>query len=57
VIDRSTFDHWGPPPQPETNEYQTWSAGLRAFGQQIWEILGERASPAIDAQLLAPHRH
>jgi crotonyl-CoA carboxylase/reductase len=47
VIDRSAFDHWGPQPQPGSSAYRTWSAGLRAFGRQIWDILGEQANPAI----------
>ncbi|HSS22908.1 MAG TPA: crotonyl-CoA carboxylase/reductase, partial [Mycobacterium sp.] len=47
VINRTEFEHWGPPPPPDTKEHQAWSAGMRAFGRRIWDILGEQVSPAI----------
>ena len=47
VINRTEFDHWGPSPPPGTEQHQTWSAGIRAFGRRIWDILGEQVSPAI----------
>ncbi|GAA1008238.1 crotonyl-CoA carboxylase/reductase [Acrocarpospora pleiomorpha] len=47
-IDRTEFDHWGVPPHWTDGPGQkTWMAGARAFGNKIWEIVGERKSPAI----------
>ncbi|MBF6619053.1 MAG: crotonyl-CoA carboxylase/reductase [Patulibacter sp.] len=47
-IDRTEFDHWGVPPHWQDGPGQKqWMAGARAFGKKIWEIVGERRSPAI----------
>ena len=47
-IDRSEFDHWGVPPHWADEEGQKrWTAAARAFGKQIWEVVGERRNPAI----------
>ncbi len=47
-IDRTEFDHWGQPPHWRDAEGQErWTAGAREFGKRIWEIVGERRSPAI----------
>jgi crotonyl-CoA carboxylase/reductase len=47
-INRKEFDHWGIPPHWTDNEGQKkWSKSARAFGKKIWDILGERRSPAI----------
>ena len=47
-IDRSEFDHWGVPPHWTDEEGQKrWTAAARAFGKQIWEVVGERRNPAI----------
>lgn len=47
-IDRSEFDHWGIPPHWTDGAGQkAWSAAAREFGKRIWEIVGERRSPAI----------
>jgi crotonyl-CoA carboxylase/reductase len=47
-INRSDFDHWGMLPHwTDKPAYQGWLRGARAFGEAIWNILGERASPAI----------
>ncbi|MCP4420405.1 MAG: crotonyl-CoA carboxylase/reductase [Chloroflexi bacterium] len=47
-INRRNFDHWGIPPHWKDNAGQkTWTAGCRAFGKAIWEVLGERRSPNI----------
>ncbi|MFE3553319.1 crotonyl-CoA carboxylase/reductase [Streptomyces sp. NPDC059193] len=47
VIDRTKFSHWGRVPEAGTEAHQRWTADLRAFGREIWDILGEKASPKI----------
>jgi crotonyl-CoA carboxylase/reductase len=45
-INRREFDHWGIPPHwDDTKGQSAWSAGARAFGKQIWEIVGQRCNP------------
>jgi crotonyl-CoA carboxylase/reductase len=45
-INRRDFDHWGIPPHWDDAKGQSaWSAGARAFGKKIWEIVGERRNP------------
>lgn len=47
-IDRSRFDHWGePPPFDDAEAQKAWTAGARAFGKELWEILGTRRNPNI----------
>ena len=47
-IDRTEFDHWGIPPHwTDAPGQKAWTAGARAFGAKIWEIVGERKNPAI----------
>ena len=47
-INRKEFDHWGMMPHWTDDEaYGKWAKGARAFGGKIWEIVGERKSPAI----------
>jgi crotonyl-CoA carboxylase/reductase len=47
-INRKEFDHWGIPPHwTDTEGQKKWSKSARAFGKKIWDILGERRSPAI----------
>jgi crotonyl-CoA carboxylase/reductase len=47
-IDRREFDHWGVEPHWEDADgQQKWSAGVRAFGKGIWDVLGERRNPSI----------
>jgi crotonyl-CoA carboxylase/reductase len=47
-IDRTEFHHWGIPPHwDDAAGQKAWSAGARAFGAKIWEIVGERKNPAI----------
>lgn len=47
-INRSDFDHWGIPPHWKDAKGQgAWVKGARAFGKEIWDILGERRSPTI----------
>jgi crotonyl-CoA carboxylase/reductase len=47
-INRAEFDHWGVEPYWEDAEGQReWSAGVRAFGKKLWEVLGERRNPTI----------
>lgn len=47
-IDRTEFDHWGIPPHwDDAAGQKVWTAGARAFGAKLWEIVGERKNPAI----------
>jgi len=47
-IDRSAFNHWGIPPLVDDAAGQKeWTAGARAFGKRVWEVLGSRQDPAI----------
>jgi len=47
-IDRTQFSHFGLPPHlSDTAGQKAWTAGARAFGKRIWEILGERRGPDI----------
>jgi crotonyl-CoA carboxylase/reductase len=47
-INRRDFSHWGIPPHWTDIEGQkAWTAGCRAFGKVIWEVLGERRNPDI----------
>jgi len=47
-INRNDFSHWGVPPHWTDNIGQKeWTAGCRAFGKAIWEVLGERINPNI----------
>lgn len=47
-IDRREFDHWGIPPHwTDESGQKRWTAGARAFGKRIWDIVGEKRNPAI----------
>ena len=47
-INRKQFTHWGLMPHwKDTDAYNKWAAGCRAFGKAIWDIVGERRSPRI----------
>ncbi|MGB2693812.1 MAG: crotonyl-CoA carboxylase/reductase [Dehalococcoidia bacterium] len=47
-INRKQFDHWGMPPHwTDTEAYNTWALGARAFGKALWDVLGERKNPRI----------
>lgn len=46
-INRKDFDHWGVPPHWQDPAWKDWFAGAKAFGKAIWDVLGERKSPAI----------
>jgi crotonyl-CoA carboxylase/reductase len=47
-IDRRQFDHWGMPPHwTDADGQKRWTAGARAFGKAIWDVLGERRNPNI----------
>ncbi|MFD9937837.1 crotonyl-CoA carboxylase/reductase [Streptomyces massasporeus] len=47
VIDRTKYSHWGRVPEIGTDEHKRWTAEVRAFGREIWDILGEKVSPKI----------
>ncbi len=44
VINRKDFDCWGEMPEVNTDEYNTWLKGSRAFGKAIWDITGKGVS-------------
>ncbi|MGH9034456.1 MAG: crotonyl-CoA carboxylase/reductase [Acidimicrobiia bacterium] len=47
-INRRDYDHWGIPPRVDDAAGQkAWTAGARAFGKKLSEILGARRDPAI----------
>jgi len=47
-INRKQFSHWGMMPHwKDTEGYNKWAAGCRAFGKALWDILGERRSPRL----------
>ena len=47
-INRRNFDHWGMMPHwTDTEAYNKWLQGVRAFGSAIWEVVGERKNPRI----------
>ena len=47
-INRRRFGHWGIPPHwKDQVGYTKWRAEARAFGEAIWEVLGERRNPRI----------
>lgn len=48
VINRNNFNHWGMLPHWKDSEnYNKWLQGARAFGKAIWEAIGEKKSPRI----------
>jgi crotonyl-CoA carboxylase/reductase len=47
-IDRRDFSHWGIPPHwTDTEKERDWLREARRFGAAIWDIIGEKRSPAI----------
>ncbi len=47
-INRKKFSHWGMMPHwKDTDAYNQWAAGCRAFGKAIWDIVGARRSPRV----------
>jgi crotonyl-CoA carboxylase/reductase len=47
-INRRDYNHWGIPPHWDDVEGQkAWTAEARRFGKAIWDVVGERRSPAI----------
>ena len=46
-INRKDFSHWGRLPNWDADEMNPFTAGARAFGKAIWDVLGERKSPRI----------
>jgi crotonyl-CoA carboxylase/reductase len=48
TINRKKFDHWGMMPHwKDTDAYNKWLKGARAFGSAIWDVVGTRKSPRI----------
>jgi crotonyl-CoA carboxylase/reductase len=47
-IDRTDWNHWGQPPHwTDAAGQKEWQASARSFGKAIWEVVGEKRSPAI----------
>jgi crotonyl-CoA carboxylase/reductase len=47
-ISRKDYSHWGIPPHwDDTDGQKRWLGEARRFGKAIWDIVGERRSPAI----------
>lgn len=47
-INRNDFTHWGMPPHwTEKDGQKEWVSGCRAFGNAIWDVLGEKRNPNI----------
>jgi len=47
-INRKSFDHWGRLPDWTDNDATAaFTAGARAFGRALWDVLGERVNPRI----------
>jgi crotonyl-CoA carboxylase/reductase len=46
-INRKDFSHWSRLPNWDADEMNAFTAGARAFGKAIWDVLGERKSPRI----------
>ena len=47
-VNRKDFDHWGVPPHwTDTENFNKWMAGARAFGKAVWDAVGERKNPRI----------
>ena len=48
VINRRDFSHWGRlPDTKDTDAFEAWARGARAFGKKFWEVIGERRGAAI----------
>jgi crotonyl-CoA carboxylase/reductase len=45
-VNRKDFSHWGVPPRWDAPEWKAWFDGAKRFGKAIWDVLGERRSPA-----------
>jgi crotonyl-CoA carboxylase/reductase len=47
-IDRRDFSHWGVIPDwRDDAAFSEWTAGARAFGKALWDVVGERRNPRI----------
>jgi crotonyl-CoA carboxylase/reductase len=47
-IDRTQWYHWGQPPHwTDAAGQKEWLASARSFGKAIWDVVGEKRSPAI----------
>lgn len=47
-VNRKNFNHWGMIPHwKDTEKYNQWLQGARAFGRALWDVLGERRNPRI----------
>ena len=47
-LNRRNFDHWGLLPHwKDTEAYNKWAQGARAFGRALWDAIGERKNPRI----------
>lgn len=47
-VDRTRFTHWGRLPDwDDAAAYRRWLDGARAFGEAVWEAVGEQVSPRL----------
>jgi crotonyl-CoA carboxylase/reductase len=46
-INRKRFDHWGPVPSADSEDYAAWLTGVRTFGRAVWEAAGTKKRPRI----------
>lgn len=47
-LDRRKYNHWGIPPLVDDRPgQQAWAADARAFGKDLWAVVGDREEPAI----------
>jgi crotonyl-CoA carboxylase/reductase len=47
-VNRKRFDHWGMLPHwTDSDAFNRWLEGAKAFGKAFWEALGDKRSPAI----------
>ncbi len=46
-VNRRDFSHWGVPPAWDSPDWKGWFDGAKAFGEAIWDVLGEKTSPRI----------
>ena len=46
-VNRKDFNHWGRLPNTDDPAMNAFTAGARAFGKAMWDVLGERKNPRI----------
>lgn len=47
-VNRNDFSHWGMMPHwTDKDGYKRWLDGARAFGQAVWDAVGDKQSPSL----------